>query len=120
MVRVRSAPARLAGTPARRLAPAVDWERESSRRQVAPLRHLYSTKGWQRLRWQVLLEAAFTCAMCGLVEGRTAKLVADHIEPHRGDEALFWERSNLQCLCKACHDRSKQRSEAAARRGGWV
>lgn len=120
MARVRSAPTRLAGAPARRLAPAVDWERESSRRQVAPLRHLYSTKAWRRLRWQVLLDAAFTCAMCGVVEGKTSGLVADHIEPHRGDESLFWERSNLQCLCKACHDRHKQRAEAADRWGGRV
>jgi 5-methylcytosine-specific restriction endonuclease McrA len=108
----------LAGTPARRLAPAVDWERESSRRQVAPLRRLYSTKAWYRLRWEVLLAASFTCAICGRVEGQTSLLVCDHIEPHRGDEALFWERSNLQCLCTACHDRNKQREVSAWRRGG--
>lgn len=42
--------------------------------------------------------------------------IADHIEPHRGDEALFWDIQNGQCLCKPCHDRDKQREEARARR----
>ena len=42
--------------------------------------------------------------------------VADHITPHRGDEALFWDMCNGQCLCKRCHDRDKQREEARDRR----
>jgi 5-methylcytosine-specific restriction protein A len=31
--------------------------------------------------------------------------VVDHIIPHRGDMALFWDRNNHQGLCKTCHDR---------------
>jgi 5-methylcytosine-specific restriction protein A len=27
----------------------------------------------------------------------------DHIVPHRGDNKLFWERSNHQSLCHQCH-----------------
>lgn len=30
--------------------------------------------------------------------------VVDHIEPHRGDESLFWNPKNWQSLCKPCHD----------------
>ncbi|MEQ8154481.1 MAG: HNH endonuclease signature motif containing protein [Clostridiaceae bacterium] len=30
--------------------------------------------------------------------------VVDHIIPHRGDKALFWDESNWQALCKRCHD----------------
>lgn len=51
--------------------------------------------------------------------------VVDHIKPHRlaaaiasGDEvaiaqaqALFWDKSNWQSLCKRCHDSYKQRLE---------
>lgn len=37
------------------------------------------------------------------------KLVAaeetDHIIPHRGDDALFWDRKNWQRLCRPCHSR---------------
>jgi len=31
--------------------------------------------------------------------------VVDHIKPHKGDKALFWDSDNWQPLCKACHDR---------------
>jgi 5-methylcytosine-specific restriction protein A len=27
----------------------------------------------------------------------------DHIKPHKGDMALFWDSSNWQSLCKPCH-----------------
>jgi 5-methylcytosine-specific restriction endonuclease McrA len=54
--------------------------------------------------------------MCGWIGGsETSRLVADHIRPHRGEEAAFWDLGNLQCLCKACHDGEKQRIERAAR-----
>nr|WP_246705146.1 HNH endonuclease [Rhizobium sp. RM] len=53
---------------------------------------------------------------CGRVDGNTSRLVADHKMPHRGDEQLFWNENNLQCLCKPCHDRLKQKQERAAGR----
>lgn len=32
--------------------------------------------------------------------------VVDHVVPHRGDPALFWdELGNWQSLCSACHSR---------------
>lgn len=40
--------------------------------------------------------------------------IVDHIVPHRGDQALFWDTNNWQSLCKTCHDSHKQRIE----RGG--
>lgn len=30
--------------------------------------------------------------------------LTDHIEPHRGDQTLFWDRDNWQAGCKECHD----------------
>lgn len=33
-----------------------------------------------------------------------AATVVDHIVPHRGDKALFWDYDNWQALCKTCHD----------------
>ena len=41
------------------------------------------------------------CVSNGLV---TPATVVDHIRPHKGDRALFWDRSNWQPLCKTCHD----------------
>lgn len=44
------------------------------------------------------------CVLC-LKKGKLkAAAVTDHIVPHRGDEALFWDTANWQPLCKACHD----------------
>ncbi|WP_390622926.1 HNH endonuclease [Ralstonia syzygii] len=37
--------------------------------------------------------------------------VVDHIVPHKGDQHLFWRRSNWQALCKACHDRKTARED---------
>ncbi|RID91538.1 HNH endonuclease [Gemmobacter lutimaris] len=93
-------------------------ERDHDRARLAanPLRAQYGTARWQRLRWSILVRDGQQCRICGLVETDTSKLVADHIQPHRGDEALFWDASNLQCLCKPCHDKVKQREEVRARR----
>ena len=39
-------------------------------------------------------------------QGRiTPATVVDHIVPHKGNLELFWAESNLQALCKSCHDR---------------
>ena len=37
--------------------------------------------------------------------------VADHITPHRGDAAMFWDVGNAQCMCKRCHDSYKAKLE---------
>lgn len=45
------------------------------------------------------------CVQC-MAEGRYVRAtVVDHIVPHRGDQKLFWDRSNWQALCKAHHDK---------------
>ena len=36
--------------------------------------------------------------------------VADHVEPHKGDELKFYQ-GKLQSLCKRCHDSAKQSQE---------
>ena len=57
----------------------------------------YDTQ-WQRARLE-FLRANPLCASC-LKEGRTiAATVVDHVVPHRGDDRLFWDRSNWQSLC---------------------
>lgn len=98
-------------------APKDEAGRSRFRDQNAPWRAWYKTARWGKLRWQVLTEAMFTCAMCGRVEGDTSKLVADHIAPHRGNEALFWDETQIQCLCKSCHDSTKQALEKSGKLG---
>ena len=41
----------------------------------------------------------------------TKATVVDYIVPHRGDQKLFWDKSNWQPLCKACHDRKTWRED---------
>ena len=64
---------------------------------------LYSA-AWRRVRL-VWLGQHPTCVSCG----RLANEV-DHIVPHRGDLALFWNQTNWQSMCRACHSR-KTREE---------
>lgn len=44
----------------------------------------------------------------------------DHIEPHRGDKAKFWDPTNWQPMAKECHDRKTAREEGGWRGGGRV
>lgn len=71
------------------------------------------------MRARVLLDAMYTCDMCGRLEGDTSKLVADHIKPHRGNPVLFWDENNLQCLCTECHSSTKQVEEQSDLVGVW-
>lgn len=42
----------------------------------------------------------------------TAANVVHHKVPHRGDLALFFDPSNLEAVCKPCHDGPMQSDEA--------
>ena len=99
------------------LAP--DRTPDQSREVRLPWRKWYRTARWRKLRAQVLLDAMYTCERCGTLEGDTSRLVADHKTPHRGREELFWDRNNLACICKSCHDGAKQREERATLVGVW-
>lgn len=96
-------------------------EQSRDRRRYAstPWRKWYGLKRWKMMRNEVLVEAMYSCARCGIVEHNTSKLVADHITPHRGRPDMFWDHGNLQCLCKDCHDTVKQREEQAEPVGIW-
>lgn len=80
-------------------------------------RRLYKTARWQALRLRVLARDLYTCQVCGRLEGRKGQMVANHIEPHKGDEALFWSEDNLAATCKTCHDSAIQRDEKRAEAG---
>ena len=41
----------------------------------------------------------------------TAAILVDHFHPHRGDQALFWDRHWWVASCKPCHDGPKQKAE---------
>jgi len=57
---------------------------------------------WQRLRLEVLQDEPF-CRSCRAAGRKVLTVDIDHIRKHAGDEKLFWDRMNLQGLCKRCH-----------------
>jgi 5-methylcytosine-specific restriction protein A len=71
-------------------------------------------------RWRIAARAFLRehplCARCE-AEGRvTAAECVDHVRPHKGDQALFWDVSNWQALCKRHHDEKTARQDGAF---GW-
>lgn len=86
---------------------------DANRLKAEPWRAWYKLARWYKLRAQVLRDEPL-CRFClGATPQRTtASVIVDHIIAHKGDARLFWSRENTQGLCKACHDRVKQRMEA--------
>ncbi len=72
---------------------------------------------WQRARQTFLSRPEnVLCRMCQADGTVTPATVVDHVIPHQGDKALFWDTSNWQPLCKMHHDSHKQRDDR--RHGG--
>ena len=65
---------------------------------------------WRKASKQ-FLQAHPLCEEC-MKQGKYVKAtVVDHVVPHRGDEKLFWDRSNWRALCKRCHDQKTRRED---------
>jgi 5-methylcytosine-specific restriction enzyme A len=70
----------------------------------------YNDSAWRIGRLQHLL-ASPLCVVCA-ARGRTTRATeVDHIRPHRGDRALFFDRSNWQSLCRSCHSSKTNRED---------
>jgi 5-methylcytosine-specific restriction enzyme A len=106
MAKLSSPKPALAAPTSKLLAPTAPQQRERYRADTEPWRKWYRIKRWYELRWAILLEAEFTCQWigCNYSTADTSKLIAHHKIRHRGDERLFWDKSNLMCVCKDCHD----------------
>lgn len=81
-----------------RHAPRARLERAENRQ----VHRWYTSTRWQRLRREVLQDEPF-CRNCRMHGHKRLTVDVDHIEKHNGDPALFWNRANLQGLCKGCH-----------------
>ncbi len=57
------------------------------------------TKGWDKASKEFLKRNPL-CVECGKPATET-----DHRIPHHGNGTLFWDVSNWQPMCKACHSR---------------
>jgi 5-methylcytosine-specific restriction protein A len=83
--------------------PPSETERKSARERGY-------TWAWEKLRAAWLREHPL-CVECqkeGRVEPAT---VVDHVIPHRGDMARFWDETNLAGLCARHHNLKTGRGE---------
>ncbi len=65
---------------------------------------------WQSARESFLRQNPL-CVDC-LKEGRyEPATVVDHVIPHKGDQRLFWDRTNWAALCKPHHDAKTARDD---------
>lgn len=90
---------------------------EASRRQENDKRRGSARERGYSARWDreaAAFRAAHPlccgCQAIGRVEPAT---VVDHVEPHRGDQALFWDRLKWQSACDWHHNVVKKQLEAA-------
>ncbi len=84
-------------------------EYDERRNKERPWRKWYWTARWRKIA-QAQLIAHPLCCMCKNEGKLTPANTCDHVEPHRGDPEKFW-CGPFQSLCKAHHDRDKQREE---------
>ena len=78
---------------------------------------------WEKAR-KTYLATHPLCVMFNREGHARAATLVDHIIPHKGDTALFWDvRGNWQALCKPHHDKDKQREERGSTQAvdetGW-
>src|SRR4029079_16234199 len=87
-------------------------DRRSSAERAAgrPWRKWYLTPAWRQIRARQLARQP-SCVRCVAMGKQVRASVADHVVPHRGDAALFWDASNLQSLCMSCHSSDKAHIE---------
>ena len=81
---------------------------------VKPWAHLYN------YRWQVesrqFREREENAVCGGYPKGVHGEVIVattdvDHVRPHRGDRALFWDKGNWQALCHVCHSSKTVRED---------
>lgn len=104
------------------LAPSVTpigrpsgWERQRAS-AVGKLTSPYTHRRWRKRRADQLAREPL-CCYCQRKGITRLATVADHIEPHRGDEQAFWQGA-LQSLCQWCHSAEKQREEQGSNPSG--
>lgn len=66
------------------------------------VKKLYDSPRWKSMR-VVQLGKEPWCAECLKRGDHVAATEVDHIQPHQGNPALFFDEKNLQSLCKPDH-----------------
>lgn len=85
----------------------------ASRRRDPVAHRLYGTAAWIQGRAAYLREHPL-CLDCLARGALTPATDVDHVVPHRGDRALFYDQTNWRGLCQRCHSK-----KTAAQDGGF-
>ncbi|MBZ5497652.1 MAG: HNH endonuclease [Acidobacteriia bacterium] len=101
-----------------------DEHQREERRQLARSRPNPAAMGygheWRKASRRFLEENPL-CVHCRQAGRIRTSEVTDHIVPHKGDMALFWNRSNWQALCWRCHSRKPRvRMEGGGRNDAYI
>lgn len=107
MARLKALPARLAAAPSRDIGHVTPGSWRSGKTTTE---RGYGYR-WQKARERYLMNHPL-CVYCERNGAVTVATVLDHIRPHRGDQGLFWDKSNWQGLCASCHSSVKQAEES--------
>ena len=85
-------------------------DRDYASRRNPVARALYRSKRWRTERAAFLADHPL-CVECARHDLIRPASVVDHIDPHGGDETVFWDRSRWQALCASCHGRKTAGSD---------
>ncbi len=82
---------------------------------------LYQTPRWRQAR-RAFLAINPTCHECTRQGAITPATFVDHRRPHGGNDAMFWDQSNWQPLCRRCSNMKtgqdiQAREKSRTRRG---
>ncbi|HWY14417.1 MAG TPA: hypothetical protein VNX86_04665 [Rhizomicrobium sp.] len=72
-------------------------------------RRLYDAR-WRKARALHLADQPL-CEYCALEDRLTAASLVDHLYPHNGNVALFWDTTYWLSCCTGCHNGMKQSIE---------
>ena len=81
-------------------------------RDKGTYRHWYQLTRWRKLRGEVMRDYRWMCGVCAQKGIWTAATEVDHINPvskmkldvnRAADKELFFQKSNLQAICRSCH-----------------
>ncbi len=76
-----------------------------------PLRKMYSTARWRRIRALVFARDKGLCVACERRGTYTPGVEVDHVAKATESPQLFWDLENLQLLCKRCHGKKTASGE---------
>lgn len=85
-------------------------KKQENKRKRGHRCNLYDTALWKKLRKQHLLKQPL-CKECKKKNIIKTAIVVDHIQPHRGSRALFFDTDNYQSLCISCHNKKSRKEE---------